>query len=67
VKKFFLHIHPYVAAYVEQGMFSLKYKWKKKYGVGMKIIPDQSLGFLQYVFYDKDKNEIDLKEEIEMK
>ncbi|HRU13062.1 MAG TPA: Rne/Rng family ribonuclease, partial [Dysgonamonadaceae bacterium] len=57
VKKFFLHIHPYVAAYVEQGMFSLKYKWKKKYGVGMKIIPDQSLGFLQYVFYDKDKNE----------
>ena len=67
VKKFFLHIHPYVAAYVEQGIFSLKYKWKKKYGVGMKIIPDQSLGFLQYVFYDKDKNEIDLKEEIEMK
>ncbi len=67
VKKFSLHIHPYVAAYVQQGLFSLKYKWRKKYNVGLKIIPDQSLGFLQYVFYDKEGNEIDLKEEIEMK
>jgi len=67
VKKFSLHIHPYVAAYVQQGLFSLKFKWKKKYNVGLKVIPDQKLGFLQYVFYDKDGNEIDLKEEIEMK
>lgn len=67
VKKFSLHIHPYVAAYVQQGLFSLKYKWKKKFNVGMKIIPDQKLGFLQYLFYDKDGNEIDLKEEIELK
>jgi len=50
VKKFSLHIHPYVAAYVQQGLFSLKYKWKKKFNVGMKIIPDQKLGFLQYIF-----------------
>ena len=67
VKKFSLHIHPYVAAYVQKGFFSLKYKWKKKYNVGMQIIPDQKLGFLQYVFYDREGNEIDLKEEIEMK
>jgi len=67
VKKFSLHIHPYVAAYVQQGLFSLKYKWKKKFNVGMKIIPDQKLGFLQYIFYDHEGNEIDLKEEIEMK
>lgn len=67
VKKFSLHIHPYVAAYVQQGLFSLKYKWKKKFKVGMKIIPDQKLGFLQYIFYDPEGNEIDLKEEIEMK
>jgi len=67
VKKFSLHIHPYVAAYVQQGVFSLKFKWRKKFNVGFKVIPDQKLGFLQYVFYDKDGNEIDLKEEIEMK
>ncbi len=33
----------------------------------MQIIPDQKLGFLQYTFYDREGNEIDLKEEIEMK
>jgi ribonuclease G len=68
VKKFNLHIHPYVAAYVTKGWFSsLKSKWKRKYGVAMKVVPDQKLGCLQYVFYDRDGHEIDLKEEIEMK
>lgn len=67
VKKFSLHIHPYVAAYVQQGLFSLNRKWKKKYKAGIKIIPNQKLGFLQYIFYDPEGNEIDLKEEIEMK
>ncbi len=67
VKKFSLHIHPYVAAYVKQGFFSLGSKWKKKYGVSFKVIPNQDLGFLQYIFFDKENNEIDLKEEIEMK
>ncbi|MDR0331879.1 MAG: Rne/Rng family ribonuclease [Dysgonamonadaceae bacterium] len=64
VKKFSLHIHPYVAAYVTKGWFSsLKSKWNRKYGVAMKIVPDQKLGCLQYVFYDKDKHEIDLKDD----
>ena len=67
VKRFSLHIHPYVAAYVQQGLFSLKYRWRKKYGVNIRIIPNQDLGFLQYQFYDRRNNEIDLKEEVEMK
>ena len=68
VKKFSLHIHPYVAAYVQQGLFSLGRKWRKKYNVpGLKIIPNQNLGFLQYEFYDTEQNEIDLKDGIEMK
>jgi ribonuclease G len=67
VKKFSLHIHPYVAAYVQQGFISLKSKWKKRYKASLKIVPNQKLGFLQYEVYDKDGNEIDLKEEFEMK
>ena len=67
IKRFNLRIHPYVAAYVNQGLFSLKYKWGRKFNVSYKVIPDQSLGFLQYIFIDKDGNEIDLKEEHEMK
>ena len=67
VKKFTLHIHPYVAAYINQGIVSLKRKWQMKYGFGIKIIPNQSLAFLQYKFYDAHNEEIDMKEEFEIK
>ena len=67
IKKFSLHIHPYIAAYVNQGIMSLKRKWQMKYGLGIKIIPNQKLAFLQYVFYDTHGEEIDMKEEIEIK
>jgi ribonuclease G len=38
-----------------------------KFGFGIKVIPDQSLAFLQYVFYDSTGQEIDMKEEKEIK
>ena len=63
VKKFNLHTHPYIAAFVNQGFYSLKMKWRIKYTWKMKIIPDQSLGFLEYKFFDGDKNELDMKDE----
>ena len=43
VKKFYLHVHPYVAAYINQGVFSLKRKWQLKYGWGVHIISSQKL------------------------
>lgn len=67
IKNFTLHVHPYVAAYINQGIVSLKRKWQVKYGFGLKVIPSQKLGFLQYEFYDKNGQEIDMKEEIEIK
>lgn len=67
VKKFTLHVHPYIAAFIHKGFPSLLLKWKWRYGFGMKIIPDQSLAFLEYHFYDSNKEEIDLKQEIELK
>jgi ribonuclease G len=67
MKKFTLYIHPYIAAYVNQGMISLKRRWQMKYGLGIKVVPDQSLAFLQYRFKDANGEEIDMKEEIEIK
>ena len=67
IKNFTLNVHPYVAAYINQGLVSLKRKWQMKYGFGIKVIPSQKLGFLQYEFYDKNGQEIDMKEEIEIK
>ena len=67
IKKFYLHVHPYVAAYLNQGVVSLKRKWQVKYGFGVKIIPSQKLGFLQYEFYDSERQFVDMKEEFETK
>jgi ribonuclease G len=66
VKKFTLHLHPYVAAYVNKGLFPLSMKWRLKYSWGLKVISNQSLGFLEYRFYDPDRNELDMKEEEEI-
>ncbi|MCD7711046.1 MAG: Rne/Rng family ribonuclease [Porphyromonadaceae bacterium] len=67
VKKFSLHVHPYIAAYINQGFFSLLRKWRNSYGRQFKLIPNQSLALLEYKFYDSEGQEIDLKEEIEIK
>ncbi|MBR5336327.1 MAG: Rne/Rng family ribonuclease [Bacteroidaceae bacterium] len=67
VKSFTLHIHPYVAAYVNKGFISIYRKWQLKYGFGVRVIPDQSLAFLEYKFFDAQGKEIDMKEETEIK
>ena len=67
VKKFYLNVHPYVAAYINKGLISLYWKWKVKYGFGVHIVPSQKLAMLQYEFYDKDGNFIDMKEETDGK
>ena len=65
IKKFYLHVHPYVAAYINKGVFSLKTQWQLKYGLGVHIVPSQKLAFLQYEFYDAKQQFIDMQEEFE--
>ena len=67
IKKLTLHVHPYVDAYLNKGLVSIKRKWQMKYGLGVRIIPSQKLAFLQYEFYDAQGHEIDMKEEIEIR
>ena len=67
IRNFTLHVHPYVMAYINQGIWSVKRQWQMKYGFGVKVIPSQKLAFLQYEFYDRKGEEIDMKEEIEIK
>lgn len=62
-KQFTLHVHPYVAAYINKGLWSLKLKWKMKYGWGIHVIASQKLSFLQYEFYDNNRQLIDMREE----
>ena len=67
IRRFYLHVHPYVAAYINKGVFSLKRQWQMKYGLGVHVIPSQKLAFLQYEFYDDNRQFIDMQEEIETK
>ena len=67
IKTFYLHVHPYVAAYINKGLVSLKRKWQMRYGLGVHIVPSQKLAFLQYEFYDSKRQFIDMKEEKETK
>lgn len=66
IKRFSLHVHPYVAAFINQGVFSLKRRWQLKYGLGIRVIPSQKMAFLQYEFYDVNQQYIDMQEENEV-
>ena len=66
IKKFHLHVHPFVEAYISKGVLSLKRKWQMKYGLGIKVIPSQKLSYLQYQFFDPSGEEIDMTEFNEM-
>lgn len=63
VKNFVLYVHPYVDAYIKKGIISLYRKWRMEMGGKFKVMPDESLAYLQYRVLDKNRNEIDLKEE----
>lgn len=67
IKKFYLHVHPYVAAYINKGLISLRTKWQIKYGLGVHVISSQKMAFLQYEFYNDKGEFVDMKEEIETK
>ncbi len=67
VKRFVLYVHPYVAAYINQGLWSLKRQWQLRYGLGFSVVASQKMAFLQYEFYDSKNQFIDMKEEIETK
>ena len=65
-KRIRLHIHPYVAAYLNKGLISLKRKWQFKYKTSIQLTPDEGLAYLQYQFYNDKGEEIDMREVKEM-
>ena len=63
VTQFTMYVHPFVDAYLKKGIISEYNRWRMEYGFKFKIVADQSLAYLEYRVFDKNKNEIDLKEE----
>ena len=66
VKQFYLHVHPFVAAYLKHGwVFSRLLRWKMRFGWGLHLVPDQSLELLQYKVVNAEHGEIDLRQPID--
>ena len=63
VTDFIMYVHPFVDAYIKKGLLSVYRRWRMELGRKFKILPDQSLAYLEYKVIDRDRNEIDIKEE----
>ncbi|MBQ5913801.1 MAG: Rne/Rng family ribonuclease [Alistipes sp.] len=54
VKYITLSVSPYVAAYLNRGVFSLRLRWMLRYKVWIKIVADQSLGMVDVRYMDRN-------------
>lgn len=59
-KKLVLNAHPFVAAYLTKGLFPLYRKLNRKYGISLKVQAVSSYQMLEFRFFDRYENEIDL-------
>ena len=56
--KIFLHVHPFVEAYLTKGLQSIRMKWYFKYKKWVTIIPRDSFKYLEYRVYNNKKEEL---------
>ncbi|MDO5655123.1 MAG: Rne/Rng family ribonuclease [Flavobacteriaceae bacterium] len=52
--KLTIHMHPFVAAYLKQGIPSKRKKWAWKYKIQIKIMPRDSFKYLELHFTDEN-------------
>ena len=48
-----LIVHPYIAAYIRKGVFSLRMRWMWKFKAYIKVIADESVGYVDAKYYDR--------------
>jgi ribonuclease G len=52
------HSHPFIAAYLLQGLPSIRTKWYLKYKKWIKVVPRDSYKYLEYHFYNPKGEEL---------
>jgi len=58
LKSVTVRLHPYIAAYLTKGLFSIRWKWARKLHCNIKIVKDSSLSFLESKFFSREGEEI---------
>ncbi len=53
-----LQVHPFIHAYLTKGLFSIHYKWQKKYGKSFKVQSMSEFHTLQYNFLNAKGEDI---------
>ncbi len=59
-RRLVLNVHPFVAAFLKQGLIPVYRKWNRKYSIRLKVQSVTSYHMLEFHFFDRDDNEIDL-------
>jgi ribonuclease G len=59
-RKLVLNVHPFIASFLKKGLFPLYLKWNRKYAISLKVQAVPSYHMLEYHFFDRYENEIDL-------
>ena len=54
-EKFYLHVHPFVAAYILSGNPSRRLKWYFEYKKWIRIVPRHAYQYLEFKFLNKDR------------
>lgn len=57
-KKLLVSVHPYVAAYLTNGLKSIRNRWFFKFFKWVKVESNSSLSYLEYHFFDENQEEI---------
>lgn len=55
-----LSVHPFIYAYLTKGLFSVRWKWYRKYKIWIRLESVASYNFLEYRFFNKLDDEINL-------
>lgn len=56
--KLSLKVHPFIGAYLNQGLFSILRKWRKNLNCKITVETNTSFGFLEYHIHDKYDDEV---------
>jgi len=57
-QKITVQVHPYIAAYLTKGLFSVRFKWMWKYQCRIKVEQKQMFSFLEFKVIANEKGEI---------
>src|SRR5690606_31252415 len=55
-----LKVHPFIEAYINKGIVSMRRRWMFKYKKNIKVVADMSYSYLQFKFFNIKGEEINL-------